>query len=165
MTPDVLTTPRLRLEPVTAATAEAVRARHRDPCWHPDFPSEDDVAAVGLGQPGDPWGPRLVVRAVDGLVVGTIGFLGPPAPGADGGPEVEVGFGVVVDARGRGVVTEALTALLAEADRAGVRVRAHVAPDNPASLRVLAKTGFTELRGASADGELELARPARAARP
>ena len=32
-------------------------------------------------------------------------------------------------------------------------------PDNAASIRVLAKCGFTELRGANEDGELVMARP------
>ncbi len=60
-----------------------------------------------------------------------------------------MGFGLVPDARGHGAVTEALTALLAETDRAGVRVRASVLPENRASLRVLATCGFTQLRGST----------------
>ena len=46
-----------------------------------------------------------------------------------------------------------------ETDRAGVRVRASVAPDNRASIRVLAKCGFTGLHGANEDGELVMVRP------
>ena len=76
-------------------------------------------------------------------------------------PEAEVGYGLVEEARGDGVATEALTALLGEADRAGVRVRASVRPDNAPSIRVLAKCGFTELRGSNEDGELVMARPLR----
>ena len=72
---------------------------------------------------------------------------------------MEVGYGLVEAARGAGYATEALTALLAEADRAGVRVRASVLPDNAPSIRVLAKCGFTELRGSSEDGELVMVRP------
>lgn len=159
MTPDAIATPRLRLEPVPAVVAAAMRAGERSPSWHPDFPRDDDLAAVEVAGVAQPWGARLVVRAVDGLVVGTIGFFGPPQPAADGTAEAEVGFGLVADARGRGVATEALTGLLAEADRAGVRIRARVAPDHRASLRVLAKAGFTELRGPTEAGELELARP------
>jgi ribosomal-protein-alanine N-acetyltransferase len=59
------------------------------------------------------------------------------------------------------VATEALTVLLDEADRAGVRIRASVLPDNARSIRVLAKCGFTELRGSNEDGELVMARPLR----
>ena len=96
-----------------------------------------------------------------GEVVGSIGMFGPPQPAADGVPEVEVGYGLVEEARGAGVATEALTALTALATAAGVRVRASVRPDNAPSIRVLAKCGFTELRGSSEDGELVLARPLR----
>jgi RimJ/RimL family protein N-acetyltransferase len=59
------------------------------------------------------------------------------------------------------VATEAVRALLALTDALGVRVRASVAPDNAASVRVLAKCGFTELRGGNEDGELVMARPLR----
>ena len=74
-------------------------------------------------------------------------------------PEVEVGFGLVEEARGNGAVREALGALLEETDRAGVRVRASVLPDNRASLRTLAVCGFTQLRGSTEDGELVMVRP------
>ena len=74
--------------------------------------------------------------------------------------ETEVGFGLVEDARGHGAVTEALNALLEHTDRAGVRIRASVRPENRASLRVLAKCGFTQLRGSTEEGELVMVRPA-----
>jgi RimJ/RimL family protein N-acetyltransferase len=92
-------------------------------------------------------------------VVGSIGFFGPPTPGPDEHAETEVGFGLVADARGHGAASEALTALLEHADRAGVRVRASVPPENRASLRVLAKCGFTQLRGSDEDGALVMVRP------
>jgi RimJ/RimL family protein N-acetyltransferase len=88
------------------------------------------------------------------LAVGTIGCFGPPDDG-----ETEIGFGLVPEARGQRVATEALTAYAAEADRLGVRLTARVEPDNAASLRVLARCGFTELRGSTDEGELVLARP------
>ena len=44
---------------------------------------------------------------------------------------------------------------------AGVRVRASIAPDNAASLRVAAKAGFTGVRGSTEDGELVLVRAGR----
>ena len=107
----------------------------------------------------DSWASRSIAH--DGVVVGSIGFFGPPDQAADGVLETEVGYGLVEAARGQGLVTEALTALLAETDAAGVRIRASVAPDNQASIRVLAKCGFTDLRGSSEDGELVMARPLR----
>ena len=74
-------------------------------------------------------------------------------------PEVEVGCGLVSEAHSYGFATEALRVLLGEADTLGVRVRASVAPTNRAVIRVLAKCGFTELRGSTEDGELVMVRP------
>jgi RimJ/RimL family protein N-acetyltransferase len=160
----VVSTPRLRLELITPDDAARMRAGDRAPGWHPDYPRPDDLDAIGMvpatGADDElSWSPRHVVRAYDGLVVGSIGFFGPPAPAPDGVPEAEIGYGLVVDARGRGVATEAVTGLLVHTDRIGVRVRASVEPDNTASVRVLAKCGFTELRGSDADGNLVMARP------
>jgi RimJ/RimL family protein N-acetyltransferase len=157
--PDVVETARLRLPLITPALAEDMRTGRRHPDWHPDFPREDDLDGAAMVRPGSTWTSRLVVRAVDGLTCGSIGFFGPPEPASDGVPETEVGYGLVADARGRGVATEALAALLAETDRSGVRIRASVEPENAASLRVLAKCGFTEVRAPSENGELVLARP------
>jgi RimJ/RimL family protein N-acetyltransferase len=102
---------------------------------------------------GDVWGPRSIVRGVTTL--GSIGFFGPPEESG----EVEVGYGLVREAWGWGFATEALQAVLAALEP-GIVVRASVAPDNARSIRVLAKCGFTELRGANEDGELVMARPA-----
>ena len=150
--PAEITSPRLRLPLITAADAAAMRAGHRDPTWHPTYPRPDDVDAASMARDGATWGPRHIV--CDGQKVGTIGPLGPPEDG-----EVEVGYGLVEAARGRGLATEALRALLAETDAAGVRVRAGVRPDNAASLRMLAGCGFTELRGSDGEGALVLGRP------
>ncbi len=86
-------------------------------------------------------------------------FFGPPAPADDGVPEAELGYGLVPEARGWGFATEALGAMTAAADAAGVRLRASVHPDNTASLRVLAKGGFTSLRGSDGEGQLVMVRP------
>lgn len=157
----VLRTARLTLPLITPAQAADLRAGVRHPSFAPGFPRPDDIDAASLARPDDPWGPRLVVRSNDGLVCGTIGFFGAPQE-RDDAPEVEVGYGLVPDARGRGVASEALAALLAVADRAGVRVRARVAPDNSAGLRVLARSGFTQLRETTPDGELVMVRPVKA---
>lgn len=153
--PVVVTTARLRLILLSPEDAADMVAGRRQPRWHPDYPRRADVDAatlVRLDAPPDPWGPRHVVHGH--LALGTIGFFGPPADG-----EVEVGYGLVEAARGQGLATEALTALLAETDRLGVRVRASVEPTNRASVRVLAATGFTGLRGTTEDGELVMVRP------
>jgi RimJ/RimL family protein N-acetyltransferase len=153
--PVVVTTARLRLILVSPEDAADMVAGRHQARWHPDYPRRADVDAATLVRPGvppDPWGPRHVVHGH--LAVGTIGFFGPPADG-----EVEVGYGLVEAVRGQGLGTEALTALLAETDRLGVRVRAAVEPTNRAGVRVLAATGFTGLRGTTEDGELVMVRP------
>jgi RimJ/RimL family protein N-acetyltransferase len=152
-----VTTERLVLPLWDAATVAAIRDGARLAGWHRDFPREDDVSAASLWHEGDAWAPRSIVRGVTTL--GSIGFFGPPQAAADGVPETEVGYGLVAEARGWGFATEALRALLGHTDEAGVRVFASVAPENAASLRVLAKCGFTQLRGPNEDGELVLARP------
>ena len=163
----VVTTPRLRLELITQDEAAAMLAGRRAPTWHPDYPRQDDLDGISMmpkassvATPEDlSWSPRHIVRAFDGLVVGSIGFFGPPAPADDGVLEAEIGYGLVTDARGRGVATEAVTGMLAHTDRLGVRVRASVEPGNTPSVRVLAKCGFTQLRGSDDEGNLVMARP------
>ncbi len=160
--PAAVTSPRLRLQLITADEAADMLAGRRRPGWDPAYPRDDDLDAVSMVRAGasDPsWGPRHVTRSFDGLAVGSIGFYGPPKPAADGVPETEVGYGLVESARGHGAATEALRALLGQTDLLGVRVRASVLPENRSSIRVLAKCGFTELRGSTDDGELVMARP------
>ena len=146
---DPLRTARLTLPLVTPAQAADLRAGVRHPNFAPGFPRTDDIDAASTARAGDPWGPRLVVRSNDGLVCGTIGCFAPPEE-VEGVLEVEVGYGLARDA---------LAALIALADRAGVRMRASVAPDHAAGLRVLAKAGFTQLRATTDDGDLVMVRP------
>jgi RimJ/RimL family protein N-acetyltransferase len=157
--PTRVTTQRLSLDLITPDEAARMRAGQRDERWHPDYPRQDDRDAASMVRSDDPWAPRHISRTFDDVVFGSIGFFGPPSPAADDVPEVEIGYGLVADGRGRGVATEAVRALLALTDALGVRVRASVSPENAASLRVLAKCGFTQLRGANEDGDLVMARP------
>ncbi|WP_432477776.1 GNAT family N-acetyltransferase [Nocardioides sp. GXQ0305] len=152
--PERIETARLRLVPVTVDDAADMRAGRRQDRWHRDYPRPDDVDAASLVHAGDTdhWGPRHVVLGHQ--AVGSIGCYGLPEDG-----ETEVGFGLVPEARGQGVATEALRGLLAATDAVGVRLRASVVPDNAASLRVLARCGFSELRGSTDAGELVMARP------
>jgi RimJ/RimL family protein N-acetyltransferase len=152
--PALISTERLRLVLFTPDDAADMLAGRHQGRWHRHYPRQDDVDAASMVRDGaDPWGPRHIV--LDRLAVGSIGCFGPPADG-----ETEIGYGLVEGVRGQGVATEAVQALVAETQRAGVRLRASVSPDNTASLRVLAKCGFTELRGSNEDGELVMARPA-----
>jgi len=158
--PAWIETERLRLIPVTPEDATDMRAGRRQQRWHRDYPRPDDVDAVSLVRAGDDgyWGPRHVVLGFE--AVGSIGCFAAPEEG-----EAEVGFGLVPDVRRRGVATEALRGLLAATDMVGVRLRASVDPANAASLRVLARCGFSELRGSNADGELVMVRPLTRAEP
>ncbi|GAA4369278.1 GNAT family N-acetyltransferase [Nocardioides caricicola] len=155
--PSTITSERLRLPLWTPEEAADILAGRRRPAWHRDYPRQDDRDAATMFHADDPWAPRHVVRGETAL--GSLGFFGPPEPAADGVLEAEVGYGLVEEARGWGFATEALRAVLVETDKAGVRVRASVEPTNAASIRVLAKCGFTELRGGNEDGNLVMARP------
>ena len=115
--PALIATERLRLPLWTADDVAAIRSGGRRDGWHPDYPRQDDVDAATLWREGDTWAPRHIVRGVTAL--GSIGFFGPPEPAADGVPEVEVGYGLVEEARGWGFATEALRA----AARRGRRAR------------------------------------------
>jgi len=82
----------------------------------------------------------VIVRRDIGVVVGDIGFFGPPRQGA-----VEVGYSIVPEHRRQGYMTEAGTALVhwarsqAEVDT----VLARCDEDNQASIRTLERLGFT----------------------
>jgi ribosomal-protein-alanine N-acetyltransferase len=73
-------------------------------------------------------------------VIGGVGFFGPPRDG-----RVEIGYGIVESRRRRGYATEAVTAMLDYAfARPGViEVVATADLDNPASIRVLDKSGLS----------------------
>jgi ribosomal-protein-alanine N-acetyltransferase len=156
--PDVIETPRLRLRLLTIEEAQAMTTGVRLVSWHETFPRGDDVDAASLVVDGaaSSWGPRLIVTVADGLVVGTIGFLGAPVDVA-GVAEAEVGYGLVPSSRNLGLATEALAGMLAFVERLSVRVQATCAPDNLASRRVLQKCGFV-LLGTASDGQLVLRR-------
>lgn len=158
--PERIQTERLRLILLTRADADDMLAGRRQDRWHPAYPRRDDVDAASMvAKDGDgvsTWGPRHVVLGHQ--AVGSIGCFGAPAD-VDGVPETEVGYGLVAEVRNQGLATEALRALAAAADGAGVRLRASVAPDNQSSLKVLARCGFTQLRGTTDDGELVMVRP------
>ncbi|MFE7931074.1 GNAT family N-acetyltransferase [Streptomyces sp. NPDC057456] len=152
-----LDTDRLRLREVLPA--EALELREGRPGgldWLGGAPGEGsreaagllaDAHAAGSHRPG--WGMYVLVRGEDGLVVGAMGFQGPPTGG-----HVEIGFDLHPDARGRGYATEALAALARRAlDDTGVdTVIATTTHTNTSSQRVMERAGFT--RRPDRDGQL-----------
>jgi len=86
--------------------------------------------------------PRLFVSSVQGVVVGSGGFKGPPTDGA-----VEIGYNVAASARGQGFATQAVRQLVQWAFETPdvLGVYAETAVDNPASRRVIEKAGFTQV--------------------
>lgn len=140
----------LRLRPVPVPEAHWLlaggRPRTPDVRLHPDYPGGDTLDALAmllrayavmspgpLGGP-PPWWMHQIV--VDQVVVGDIGFHGPPS--AERPRTVEIGYNVVPAWRRRGVATRACALVLALAWADGAdRVIAETEPDNVVSQRVL----------------------------
>ncbi len=148
----LLHTERLVLRPVTGADAEPLLEPRPN-----GFPREDDAALLrGLAASGpEARGCWLVEH--DGEPIGTVGCAGGLSPDGD----QEVGYGLVVSARGRGLATEAVGAVCAYLERGeGVRrLTAEVRPGNSPSMRVLHRLGFVPVEGGSQGHQL-LARAA-----
>ncbi len=141
-----LTTARLLLHALTIEEARALHAGEPVPGWTfaPGYPLPDTHDGVGfLVRHGvEDFGFYLVVRRDDELVVGEVGFVGPPKEGA-----VMIGYAIVPEARRRGYATEAIRAIsdwaLAQ-DGVG-EVLAQTLPENEASTRALLRAGFGEI--------------------
>lgn len=145
----LLHTERLVLRPLTAALAEVLLADESVPGLRggPGFPRAEDRAAMEAVRACGPVaaGSWLVER--DGVLLGTLGVAGPVSPDGD----QELSYGLVPDACGDGVGTEAVGALCAVLERReGVRrLTAEVLPGNAASMRLLRRLGFVEVEGGS----------------
>ena len=140
----MIESPRLLLVPITLEHARAVLAGSRSDTWAPDYPTEGDVVIAGLVDAGGVeaeslFAPMNIVERDTGLVVGGIGFKGQPVDG-----DVEIGYGVVPSAQGRGFATEAVLAVADFAFGSGQvqRVLAETSQGNHASQRVLKRAGF-----------------------
>jgi [ribosomal protein S5]-alanine N-acetyltransferase len=140
-----LRTARLLLHPLTVVEAGAIRAGEKLPArpFAAGYPLPDTFDGLGLflGQGDERFGFSLIVRRADGLVIGEIGFVGPPRDGA-----VTIGYAIVPSARRQGYATEAISALTAWAlGESDVReVRAQTLPENEPSIRALLRAGFVE---------------------
>jgi RimJ/RimL family protein N-acetyltransferase len=131
------------LRPISAAAAEDLRAGRKpaDVQVAADYPTE---FSAGIGKSvgaGRALGPFFLHRVQDDVVVGEIGggFTGPGV--------MEIGYAVVTSCWGRGYATQAVRELLRLAEEIPdlERIVAHAPLDRPASGRVLAKAGFTQM--------------------
>jgi RimJ/RimL family protein N-acetyltransferase len=116
--------------------------------WHREYPMLDSVDAIamlfaahramtGTVKESPAWWIHQII--VDGVVVGDIGFHGPPSPER----EVEIGYSVVPAWRGHGVATRACGLIVQQAWQDGAdTVIAETDADNVASQAVLLRNGF-----------------------
>jgi len=112
------------------ATPEEAGERIRQ--WH--------ALEQGLGPPLGRW----AIVPLQGRPVGTIPLLPVPDPSGPAG-QVEVGWHLHPCHQGQGLVTEAATAILAAAAKAGIeQVIALTDPDNIASRAVAARLGMRD---------------------
>jgi len=169
-----LQTPRLRLVPASADHIQAELDGHEafasflgvavPESWPP---GEYDEAAQRYalrrlradGDAGTGWFGWYAIRPrderVSEMVVAIAGFYG--LPSAEG--VIEIGYSVCPEWRGNGYATEAVRALTEHAfAQAGVkRILAHAYVENPASVRVLERCGYTRLGPGSAPGVIRYA--------
>ncbi|MGH9888963.1 MAG: GNAT family N-acetyltransferase, partial [bacterium] len=157
--------PRLTLQVMArqaAALLPADRARAAaavDVALDPEWPLPDLVDILPRHAAADeddlPFGVWLIVERSSDTVVGDVGFHGPP----DAMGTVEIGYSIVPSRRARGYATEAPRTLIAWARRQPRvrRIVAGCAPDNPASIRTLERSGF--VRDGEREGELRWVLP------
>jgi ribosomal-protein-alanine N-acetyltransferase len=145
-----LYTPRLRLEPVTPAVAEAARAGQAAfaDMIGADAPADWCVASLGLvaRSISHAWGPApapiraIAIHRAEGAVIGDVRF----EPSLRAAREFEIGYGVARRRRRQGYAVEAAGAIVdwlfdeggAETILAGCDSR------NVASVRTLRRLGF-----------------------
>ena len=131
------------------------------PPWHPEYPLPDSIDAVAMlfaahgvmqGAINDSPAWWIHQILVDGVVVGDIGFHGPPTPEL----AVEIGYSVVPAWRGRGIATRACALIVQQAWQDGAfTVVAETDADNVASQAVLLRNGFQS----RPDGVFKINRP------
>lgn len=143
-------TARLRLEPVTVANAQAL--------WmvlqQPDLRTYQDLPSVGAEAFAELVGrrPKRLRPGASGRFEWLVQVTGSRKPVgwislriADRDLATgEIGYSIVREARGQGVATEAVQALLAEAfEKGGLsRINAYCVPENAPSRRLLERLGF-----------------------
>jgi RimJ/RimL family protein N-acetyltransferase len=140
---------RLCLRQLEAEEARALLQGKADPerPWAAGYPMQGTliaveafVRAIDNGASPGPYGVYQLVRSSDQLVIGDIGFHGPP----DKAGSVTVGYGLAPGARGQGYATEALRAVVRWALRQPevARVEADTTHANLPSQRVMERVGM-----------------------
>ena len=136
------------LQPVTRSIAEAVldgapiTGTFEEGARHDRIPGAMSVAIRDIDSGAAAVLPTvwLVVRRADGQILGDIGTHGPP----DSEGCVEIGYALAPSARGQGIGTAAVAALVSRlAAMPGIRrLTAVTGGENTASLRLLERLGF-----------------------
>jgi RimJ/RimL family protein N-acetyltransferase len=140
---------RLCLRQLEAEEGRALLRGEADPGrpWMVGYPMQGTLIAVeafvrAVDNGADPgaYGVYQLVRSSDAVVVGDIGFHGPPSQAGS----VTVGYGLAPGARGQGYATEALRAMVAWAlAQPGVAVvEADTTHANLPSQRVMERVGM-----------------------
>ncbi|HEY1065455.1 MAG TPA: GNAT family N-acetyltransferase [Pirellulales bacterium] len=154
-----IVTPRLKLLPMTlravlaaqqneAALATCLQKRCVEGCLDPSFTRVlTDLAACLAADPSlaawNRWVVKLAADPAEEAVIGTIGFLTRP----DDLGVVELGYSIAPPEQNLGYATEAARGLIgfAFSQRSVRTVAAMCREDNPASMKVLEKTGFVRV--------------------
>ena len=143
----VLTSERLSLRRLTATEVRTILAggRNPGPAWAPGYPLDSTLVAMAIqagrdDQHAGVFGHFQVVLAERQLVIGDVGFPGPP----DDLGEVTISYGIVPSLRGKGYASEAVRTLLDWAlTRPEIRaVRADTELVNHAGQHVLLAAGM-----------------------
>jgi len=150
-----LFTERLVLAPASAEQIRAIIAGEYEraskligarvpPGW-PDDPAAQEglpwhLAALEQDANQALWRIRLVINVATDSVIGSINLKGPPTQEGD----VEIGWGILAEARGQGFAIEASRSVVewAFADSSVRRVTATVPEHNKASQRVASRLGM-----------------------
>jgi RimJ/RimL family protein N-acetyltransferase len=107
-----------------------------DLVWH--------LSAIQADDRHLPWRMRVIIERSSQTVVGSINLKGPPTSVGD----VEIGWGLIEDVRGRGYATEASAAVIKWAlQQPGVSsISATIPDDNHPSQRLAKRLGLTRTR-------------------
>jgi uncharacterized protein (TIGR02246 family) len=112
--------------------------------WPNDRDARDGLSWHLRALQSDPnqraWRIRVIVERASNRVIGSINLKGPPGDEGD----VEIGWGLIEEARGRGYALEAASAVMAWAGRqpAVTSISATVPDDNERSQRLAARLGL-----------------------